>query len=120
MAKNESCPFHCPPAMLWLFAALGVWFVLQPFGAPAYGGFWSWVVVLSGACAWVCARNAGHRKSACPFACTPVWVGVVTTAVGVWYVLGDTGAVSTYSIPLLPLVTLIGAAFLISTQKKCH
>lgn len=118
MGKLDVCPMHCPDWMLWLFTALGAWFVLGDARVlPIFGGFWSWLVLLSGACAWMCASNPAHKKSDCWFANLPVWNGIVLALVGAWFVLGDTGVLPTLGISLLHLVLLIGAAGLIAMKR---
>jgi len=105
--KADFCPMHCPNWILWIFALLGLWFTLSAFGMPIFGGFWSWIVLLSGICSWVCASDKAHRKTNCPFAGLPVWFGVVFTIIGAWFVLGDTGILPTYGINLLYISLLI-------------
>ncbi len=112
-AKYEICGLHCPKWTTWLFVLLGAWFVLSAFGMPTFGGFWSWIVLLSGVCAWVCAANPSHQKTECPFAGLPVWVAAVTTIIGAWFVMGDAGVFPTFGISLLHLALLaVGVAVL--------
>ena len=118
IAKEMMCPWHCPSWMLWLFGLLGLWFTLNAFGIPTWGGFWSWVVFLSGLCAWMCSASAEHKRSVCPFAGLPIWWGVLTTLIGAWFILGDVGTLPTYGINLLYLATLLAALGLGSCGSK--
>jgi hypothetical protein len=115
--KGEICGLHCPKWMLWAFAALGAWFTLSALDVPTFGGFWSWAVLLSGTCSIICATNATHKKTSCPFAGIPVWFGVLLSAIGAWFVLGDAGLVSTFNINLLYVVTFVGALGLLWYRK---
>ncbi len=117
MAKVEVCGLHCPGWMMLLFGALSAWFILEAFGIPAFGGFWSWIVLLSGVCSWVCGASMEHRKSTCPFAGIPVWFGVLVTLIGAWFVLGDEGVLPTYGINLLPVAFLMGSIGVYVMQK---
>ena len=117
MAEREVCPLHCPNWTTWLFVLLGAWFVLSAFRVPTFGGFWSWLVLLSGVCAWVCIANPKHQKTSCPFAGLPVWVAVVTVVIGAWFVLGDAGVLPTLGISLLPLALLLGAVAVLSMKR---
>jgi len=104
---KDICPLHCPSWIKWLFVIFALWFTLSAFGIRVYGSYWSWLILLSGLCAWTCASNKRHRKSSCWFAGMPSWVGIVITLIGAWFLLSDFNMLSTLGIRLLHLMTLI-------------
>ncbi len=115
--SGEFCGLHCPNWTTWLFVILGAWFVLSAFGVPTLGGFWSWIVLLSGVCAWVCLANPQHQKTGCYFVGLPIWAAIAAVIIGAWFVLGDAGILPTFGISLLHLVLLVGAVAVLSLKK---
>jgi hypothetical protein len=98
--------------MLWLFVLVTAWFVISAFGIALFGSFWAWMVLLLGLCVYVCNKSKVHQKTSCCFKACPNWWAILIALVGVWFILGAEGIVSTYGINLLYLVAfLIGIGF---------
>ena len=110
MLSKEICGLHCPKGMLWLWTAFAAWFTLGAFGIPTYGAFWSWVVLLTGLCTYVCASDPKHAKTSCPFTTLSPGFGILLALVGIWFVLGDESVLPTYGINLLYLVLFLFGA----------
>jgi len=48
----------------------------------------------------------------------PTWFGVIVTLIGIWYVLGDMGMLSTYGINLWSIVILLVGICMWSNSSK--
>ena len=105
----DVCPFHCPRWISWLFLLVALWYFLSAFGIGTLGSFWAWVVFITGLCMWVCCGSEQHRATGCYAANLPTWLGVLTTFVGVWFILGTAGFLPLFGINLLYLAALLVA-----------
>ncbi len=116
MAKLDVCGFHCPNWAKWLFVLITLWFTLSAFGLTVYGTFWSWMVLLTGLCAFVCNVNM-KGKSKCLCCKIPALCSLVFGLVGLWFVLGAEGILPTFGLNLLYLSAFLIGASLVVAQK---
>ncbi len=92
-------PSCCSQLSLLLFSLLGLWFLLQPFGVPVYGTFWSWVIILTG------ILFMSMSKTHCR--CTSALVGLAIFAFGIRYLLADLHIIRACVINPLYLMTFL-------------
>ncbi|MBY0353835.1 hypothetical protein K2W90_05725 [Candidatus Babeliales bacterium] len=94
-----------PTLGLALFAALGLWFMLDNLGmASAKGMFWSWFVLFLGISKLSCHMECSKKEKCGPWN-PKILCGAVLTVVGAWFLLGDLGHVPTYGLNLLFVLT---------------